>query len=401
MEAQGKKYPEGSKPANSGFNHSALNNRLNIGFDGKRATNNTTGLGNYSRSLIEDLAKTFNMHRYFVYTPKLNKQIAQFSLFKSKNVYVRLPTGFFRKFLWRSLRIKQELKADKIDIFHGLSNEIPIGLKKEGIKSAVTIHDLIFLKRPQDYQFINRFIYRLKSQYACRNADKIIAVSEQTKADIIEHYQIEPNKIEVIYQTCDEIFKQVASAHKKNEVSKKYQLPKKYILSVGTIEPRKNLLLIVKAMTQTTSNFSLVVIGKAKSYFKEVEKEINRENLQQRIIFLKHVSFEDLPSVYQLANLFVYPSFYEGFGIPIIEALFSKAPVIAAKGSCLEEAGGSDSLYINPEDYHDLAKKIDLILTSPDMANNMIERGYRYVQKFKNDQISKQLVRCYLQILNK
>ena len=371
---------------------------MRLGFDGKRAANNSTGLGNYSRSLIEHLANGFPQNQYFIYTPKAKTTILKLPIFKRGNILLKLPQK--AKFLWRSFAIKNQLLKDKIDLFHGLSYEIPFGLKKTGIKSIVTIHDLIFLRKPQFYQPIDRLIYDYKSKYACQNADNIIAISEKTKQDIIELYGISPTKIEVIYQSCDDSFKVAASEIQKEEVKLKYALPEKYLLSVGTIEPRKNILAIVRAMPKIDVYFKLIIIGKQKPYAKIVKQEIEKLGLTDRVIFLKDIPFKDLPSIYQMASLFVLPSYYEGFGIPIIEALYSQVPVVAATGSCLEEAGGPHSLYVNPDDFEGFATAINSVLADNSLQQAMKQKGLQYVQKFNDQTISEQLMACYRKTLN-
>jgi len=370
---------------------------MNIGFDGKRAANNLTGLGNYSRSLILQLSEFFPQNQYFVYSPKYKKagQITHF--FEKKNIRLILPENF--SFLWRSFGIRKQLKKDNIAIYHGLSGEIPIGIPAE-IRTVVTIHDLIYLRFPQHYKFIDRTIYNLKSKYACKHADHIIAISEQTKNDIIEYYQVEPSKIEVLYQTCDDSFKQIIPQDFKNTIRLKYNLPEKYILNVGTIEPRKNLLLLIRALPSVDPAIQLVVVGKKQAYAQQVTAEIIRLGLEERVIFLKDIPFTDLPSIYQLATLFVYPSFYEGFGIPVIEALYGKIPVIAATGSCLEEAGGPHSLYVSPNDPSGLADAINSVLTDPELAGRMKEEGLKYVQKFNTTSLSAQLMDSYNNLIN-
>lgn len=374
---------------------------MNIGFDGKRAANNLTGLGNYSRSLVLTLSEFFPQNHYFVYSPKVKQTRQINSFFEKENIDLRLPRQTGPKFLWRSFGIKEQLSNDHITIYHGLSNEIPFGLDKTTIKTVVTLHDLIFLRLPQNYKYIDRLIYNFKSKYACQHADHIIAISEQTKKDIVEFYHTDPAKIEVIYQTCDDSFKQVIPQDFKDNIRKKYALPEKYILNVGTIEPRKNLMLIVKAFNDVPSDYKLVVVGKKQAYAKEVITQIERSGLTGRVIFLKDIPFSDLPSIYQLATIFVYPSFYEGFGIPIIEALYSHIPVIAATGSCLEEAGGPDSLYIDPHDPIELSNAINRIIGHPDLASQMIDRGLAYVQKFNTLPLSRQLMDCYRNIVSK
>lgn len=372
---------------------------MKIGFDGKRAANNVTGLGNYSRSLIEHLANQFPENQYYVYTPKANAAIRKYPLFLTENVKLELPPKNSTSPIWRSVGIVLSLVKDKISLFHGLSHEIPYGLKENGIKSIVTIHDLIFLVEPSYYKFFDRIIYKYKSKYACSHADRIIAISEQTKKDIVHFYQTDPNKIDVIYQSCDDQFKVLLGESEKEFIRKKYQLPQNYILNIGTIEARKNLLLLIKALPLIDPTYSLVVIGKETNYTKLVKKEIENLNLQKRVIFLKAIPLNDLPGIYQMASTFVYPSKYEGFGIPIIEALYGKVPVVAATGSCLEEAGGPDSLYVSPGDSDALAEAVNKTLKNMELKSVMVEKGLTYVQRFNTNVVTKQVMDCYVKTL--
>ena len=373
---------------------------MNIGFDGKRAANNLTGLGNYSRSLLAQLSQLFHQNQYFVYTPKITDKPQITSFFESYKIQLKLPSAYTFKFMWRSFGIKKQLLQDKIELFHGLSQEIPIGLQATKIKTVVTIHDLIYLRHPQYYKAADRYIYHKKSEYACKNSDRIVAISERTKQDIMEFYGIPEHKIEVIYQSCDDSFKTLQPVDAKMEILKKYNLPEKYILSVGTIEPRKNLLLLIEALQTINSDYKLVVVGKQQAYAKLVKEEIERLKLDNRVIFLEGLPFQDLPLLYQQATVFIYPSLYEGFGIPVIEALYSKVPVIAARGSCLEEAGGPDSIYVSPFNASELAEKVNNLLADPSLQKNMQERGIQYVQRFNNELLAKQMMDCYLNTLN-
>lgn len=372
---------------------------MNIGFDGKRAANNFTGLGNYSRSLIAHLAKYFPQNQYLVYSPKIKNKPQIKAFLETKGIQLKLPE--IKGLFWRSLGIKIQLLKDQVDLYHGLSHELPIGIHKTGIRSVVTIHDLIFIRFPENYGFIDRSIYRFKTRYACKHADCIIAISEQTKQDIIHFFKINPDKIEVVYQSCDDSFKQQANEEIKSLIKEQYKLPEQYILNVGTIETRKNLLSLIRAMSYIDNKCKLVVVGKKTAYFKLVEKEIESLGLQERVIFLKDIPFTDLPVIYQLASLFAYPSVYEGFGIPIIEALYSNIPVVAATGSCLEEAGGTDSLYVHPNDHRALSRAINTILNDSSLQTQMKEKGLIYAQKFDNENISRQMMQLYHKTLDK
>ncbi len=371
---------------------------MNIGFEGKRAANNLTGLGNYSRSLISQLASKFPENQYFVFTPglKSNPQIDKF--FEPVNISLILPRTSSP--WWRSLGVKKQILDNKIDLFHGLSHEIPIGLHAIKIPSIVTIHDLIFLLFPKQFSLIDRFIYKKKIEYACKYADKIVAISEQTKQDIIRFFKVSSDKIEVVYQSCDNIFKTKVSDATKDAIKSKYQLPDNFILNVGTIEIRKNLIAVIRALPRIHQQYKLVVIGKDTAYADLVRQEIEKLSLQNRVIFLKNVPFNDLPVIYRLASVFVYPSIYEGFGIPIIEALYSALPVVAATGSCLEEAGGENSIYVNPNDNLGFATAINTILDNGVLKEKMITAGLHFVEKFNNDSISAQMMSLYKKVIN-
>ncbi|EOR92958.1 mannosyltransferase [Arcticibacter svalbardensis MN12-7] len=374
---------------------------MRIGFDGKRAANNLTGLGNYSRSLIVQLAKLFPDNQYFVYAPKQKKSKQIDTFLNTDGIELKLPNKNSLSLIWRSFGIKSQLKKDNIVLYHGLSNEIPFGIQSTGIKSIVSIHDLIFLRYPNYYKAIDRFIYNFKTRYAAKNCDCIVAISQKTKQDLIEFYNIKEEKIKVIYQSCDEAFKQNQSQEFKDSIKAKYTLPDKYVLNVGTIEPRKNLLLLINALKDIDPTCKLVVVGRNQPYADQVRAQIKSLNLSDRVIFLKDLPFIDLPAIYQMASVFVYPSFYEGFGIPVIEALYSGIPVVAAKGSCLEEAGGPESVYIDPNDSSALAKALNGILSDSILQNKMKIAGLKYVQKFDSDLLAQQMIACYYAQLNK
>lgn len=370
---------------------------MRIGFDGKRAVQNFTGLGNYSRYVLEAIQKYYPEEELYLYAPKYveNKRLAP--IMEKGNICLRTPrTGIWKKLrsIWRIWGIIPDLKKDSIKLFHGLSNELPLNIHGQTVtKSIVTIHDLIFRRLPQCYPFIDRLIYDYKFRKACRHADRIIAVSECTKQDIIKDYGIQPEKIEVIYQGCDPAFAVPVSHEKKEEVRKRYQLPDKYLLFVGSIEERKNALLIVKALEHLPADLHLVLVGKKTPYVDLLTNTLNNDT-SKRVHFLHHIPFTDLPCIYQLAQVFVYPSRYEGFGIPILEALNSRIPVVAATGSCLEEAGGPHSLYVHPDDIMGMSKAIEKAL-QPDTRDMMIQNGVNWAKQFTQEQMAHQTMACY------
>lgn len=379
---------------------------MKIGFDAKRAAQNRTGLGNYSRFILRILSENLpDEKKLFLYIPNPKKYLLLDSLLKDSGFILKSPASLFWicfKSLWRTWGVSGDISLDGVSLFHGLSNELPLNIRKvKGAKSIVTIHDLIFLHYPECYHRIDRTIYNYKFRKACEHADRIIAVSECTKKDIIDLYHIDSDKIDVVYQGCDPVFKQKASDQLKYEVKKRYELPDKFILYVGSIEKRKNLLLLIKAMRFLPDDISVIAVGKYTSYVDEVKKYATNEEIWSRIKMIHNLPFEYLPAMYQLSHLFVYPSRFEGFGIPIIEAIHSRVPVISCTGSCLEEAGGPSTVYVSPDDETQLAHSILKIWNDNSVRDKMINDGKKYVERFNDINIFNDLISSYRKTLIK
>lgn len=369
---------------------------MRIGFDAKRAFFNTSGLGNYSREVIRSLSHYYPDEQYILYAPSCKDKV-KFDV--SVNVKTSTPGKWHKAFksYWRSFLMTQQLKDETIELYHGLSAELPKNIEKTNICSVVTIHDLIFIRYPSLYHPVDRRIYLQKTQYACNVAGAIVAISEQTKRDLIDFIKADEEKIHVVYQTCKPIFYNLVSDEIKQHIRKQYNLPEQYLLFVGTIEKRKNLLQIIKAVNEYNIDIPVVAVGKQRKYFKEIEQYIHENSMDHKVHFYHNINPEDLPAIYQMADVFVYPSVFEGFGIPIIEALYSKTPVITSKGSCFPEAGGPDSIYIDPENVEELAQAILKVLNDTELQTRMCENGHLYVQKF-NDRIqAEQLMKIYRQ----
>lgn len=373
-----------------------------IGFDAKRAVQNFTGLGNYGRYLIETLLKYAPEHKYILYAPKDSDNKRLTTIKASNSAEFAFPKSTLNKkfkSIWRIHNIYNDINSDNIDIFHGLSNELPLTIKRcTKVKSIVTVHDLIFRRLPNCYKPIDRGIYDYKFRKACKNADVVVAVSECTKRDIVNDYNIDPSKIEVIYQGCDPSFTTQCSEEKLTDVKKKYNLPENFILSVGSIEERKNALVIVKALMHLPKEIKLVLVGKHTEYCNAIKSFMVQNKLTDRVIFLHGVDFTDLPAVYQCASVFCYMSLYEGFGIPLLEALWSRVPVIGATGSCLEEAGGKASLYVTPNDYQELAKSIESTFDKQ-TRNSMVTAGLEHAKQFNQENFAKQTINLYNKLL--
>lgn len=363
---------------------------MKIAYDAKRFFYNTSGLGNYSRDLVRILAQNFSENQYFLLNK--NKSERGSDILSLPNVsFIEMTKGRFA----RQLKMGKDAQKIGADIFHGLSGELPLKWNSKPIKKIVTIHDLIFIRYPEYYSWFDRKIHLWKFKKAAESADLIIAISEQTKRDIIQFLKVPESKIRVVYQGCHKAFKEDHAQAFIQKTKEKFNLPERFVLNVGTIEERKNLLNTAKALKDT--DIPLVVVGKKTKYFKKVENFVQKNKI--KAYFLEGVSMDELAVIYKLADIFIYPSFFEGFGIPVIEALFSKTAVITSNTSCLPEAGGPDSVYIDPKNPLDIQAKIKFLWQNESERKRRAERSFEFVQKFNDEPIANELMILYKNIL--
>lgn len=374
-----------------------------IGYDAKRIVRNATGLGSYGRTLVNDLAPLVPAAtRLLLYAPDRGRDDLRSQVSARPNVEFVCPEkvhSAVAKALWRSHGIVKNLKADGVDLFHGLSGELPLGVARSGIHAVVTVHDLIFMRHPEFYNPVDVMIYKWKFRRMCREAERIIAISECTKLDIMELGHFPEGRIDVIYQSCGTRFKALVSDELRQTVAARYHLPPRYVLSVGTIEMRKNALLAVKALPMLPPDVHLVLVGHSTPYTDLVRKYAAAHSLEPRLHIIEDAGNDALPAIYQQAESFVYPSRYEGFGIPVIEAIQSGLPVVAAKGSCLEEAGGPDSLYVDADRPDELADALKQTLRGAEFRDARIARSREYVRRFENTGTARQVIGVYEKVL--
>lgn len=381
---------------------------ITVGLDAKRIVRNGTGLGSYGRTLVNDLIRQGdNELALRLYAPdegreELRGQVLEGPLWcyagrqgealtnKSNGSKERAGTGNgLWKAWWRTWGMVKDLKHDGVQVYHGLSGELPIGLHKAGIRGVVTIHDLIFLRHPEYYHWIDTKLYEWKFRQTLREADHIIAISERTRQDIIELGGTQyADRISVVYQSFAPRYSAPVTNAQKEAVRNRYQLPQRFILNVGTIERRKNLLLAAEALELLPQDIHLVAVGRQTDYTKVLPQS-------ERIHLLSGVPDEDLAAIYSLAEVFVYPSRYEGFGIPIIEAIAAGLPVVACTGSCLEEAGGPDCLYVNPDNVIDMAEAIKMSTKGARNREARIHKSREYIRRFEGADVAGQVMEVY------
>lgn len=367
---------------------------MKIGFDAKRALLNDTGLGVYARNLIQSCLRYYPKHDYHLFSTTAKSHlesqlIGDFSIhFPEKPIDKILPS------LWRSNRIVADVQQQKIDLFHGLSNELPFGIGRlNKIKKVVTIHDVLFLSHPAQYPWIDRQIYKAKVQNACDIADCIIVISEATKKALMAYFHVNETKIEVIYQPCDAAFNNIVTPEQLFDFRQKHQLPARFIVQVSSFFPRKNQLNLVKAFHKIHHQIpqKLLLVGGFQSERKIVEQYVSENKLSQRVQFINHLTTSELAMLYQMADLMVYPSVAEGFGIPIVEGLASGLTVLASDIDCFKEVGGEAINYCDTLDVVAFSEALLWALKNPILSPIMQAQ----LEKFEQKKLTNQLMKLY------
>lgn len=382
-----------------------MTERITIGLDAKRIVRNGTGLGSYGRTLVNDLS-AFPGLELRLYAPDAGRDDLRAMVPERDNLHyiyplsTHQPLTSLKKSYWRSHSIVEQLKQDGVQVFHGLSGELPVGIRRAGIKTVVTIHDLIFMRHPEFYHWMDTKMYTWKFRRTLQEADRIVAISECTRRDISELGGIPEERIELIYQSCATRFKERADADSVERVRTKYQLPYRYVLSVGSIEERKNTRLLVQALPLLDDDVHVVLVGRPTKYAKKVEECARRNGTAHRLHLLHGVPDEDLPAIYGGADVFAYPSRYEGFGIPVIEAIRMGLPVVACTGSCLEEAGGPDNLYVGPDNVEAMAHALKQMMPGASGRAERIERSRHYIERFENCQAASRFADLYAELIS-
>lgn len=377
---------------------------MTIGFDAKSIVCNITGFGNYGRTLVGDMAEAVPAGTVLnLYSPVRGDEALRRQLTLRPCMRFVYPDAAGinapLQALWHMRGMVKDLVRDGVRLYHGLAGELPVGIREAGIRTVVTIHDLIFMRHPEWYSWADRKLRQWKFRKTCHEADRIIAISECTKRDIMLYGDVPAEKIDVIYQSCGTLYKMREGEKKMHEVHINYMLPERYIISVGALEERKNILLAVKAMHRLPADVSLVVVGKDGPYGERVRRYIAANGLDGRVMFLHDVPTDDMPAIYQMAEACVYPSRYEGFGLPVIEAIQSGLPVVACKGSCLEEAGGNATLYVDPDDVAGMAHALRLTLKGAPGREERIEAGRQYITRFENAEVAQKVLGVYRELV--
>jgi len=370
---------------------------MRIGIDARLLFYNRAGIGQYILRLIEALAQIHSNDNTFL--------ILQSRKDKSSAINAN---GFLRKSLWtpshnrfEQLALSFEISRLGLDLLHSPDFIPPF---KRNCKSVITIHDLAFLLYPH---FLTKESARYYGQIdqAWRNTDHIIAVSEATKQDSIKMLGVPEKKITVIHEAANPIYQPVDRNKARQFTQKKFGIDQKFILFVSTIEPRKNLPNLLKAYRRLRNEYKrkelLVLVGGNGWLWEEVYETVDRLNLKDHVVFLGHVSSEDLVYIYNAARLFVHPAFYEGFGLPPLEAMSCGVPVIVSNTSAFPEVVSDAGIMINPHDVDGLTVAMWRALTDEALRQDLIDKGLKRAKIFSWERAAIETLEVYRKLNNK
>jgi len=365
---------------------------------------NKSGIGVYTYELTKrlqnykDIEFEGNIFNFFNRND-IEKDIEGLNI--KKNTCSLFPYGVYRR-IWSYVPIKYNfLFRRDIDIYQFFNFVIPPNISG---KVITTIHDLTYILYPDTMDVSNRKRLENDMYSTIKRADYIITISESSKKDIIKHLHIDENKIEVIYPGVDETYKKVLSNDEIMAVKNKYNILGKYVLYLGTLEPRKNIETIIRAYNcfkqANKNNIKLVLAGKKGWLYDSIFKLVEEFGLENDVIFTDYIADMDKAPLYQGAEIFLFPSLYEGFGIPVIEAMASRTPVITSNSSSLPEVAGDAAIITDPLDYQEISNSIERILNDNELQEKMINEGIKQADKFNWDSSAEKLKNIYYDLYN-
>ncbi len=375
---------------------------MRIGIDARSVLKQRTGVGNYTYNLIQHLSQQDRENQYVLfYSHHLNIKSAIPEIknpnFESK--FIRFPNKLLN-LMWGTVKLpKIDWLVGEVDLYH--SPNYTLNILGRG-KSLMTIHDLSFLAYRQFSLASGRWHYAFKIKNYAKKTDAIITDSQSTKSEVLKYLKVPEEKIHVIYLGCSEGFQPFPESEKKQKIREKYNIKGDFILYVGTLEPRKNLkgLICAYDRSRAKEDFLLVLAGGKGWKYKHIFRLVKRLKLEDRVIFTGYMSDSDLPALYNSASVFVYPSFYEGFGLPPLEAMACGTPVIVSHTTSLPEVVGNAGVYVDPSDIEQISTSIDTVLSDTELRQTLRERGLKRAKLFSWGKTAKETIMLYKQLVS-
>lgn len=360
---------------------------MNLIIDGRMIEKELHGIGRYTYELVRRLVKEENVNIKLLTN---NETISKEILGENNIEYIRIKSKFLSPFEVFELPIVIN-KYSKDHIFHSPSFSASPFIKN---KSVITIHDLNHLKLPQYYSKFHKYYYKFIVRPFSLKCEKILTVSNFSKMEIVEWLKCSPNNVVVTYNGIDKKFKKIDNVKELEHIKNKYSLPDKFILYVGNLKPHKDVKTLIKSIEGL--NLNLVISGKSNEL---IDRTIEVSDLKEYVKFIGYIDDNDLPKIYNLADLFVFPSLYEGFGLPPLEAMASGCPTIVSSAACLQEVVGDNKFVFKMEDYEELSKKINEVMDNEKYRNDLIDIGINRAKLYSWDKCYNETLEVYKNIL--
>ena len=366
---------------------------MTIGFDGSRiSVSQRTGTENYSYQLLKHLLAMNSEHQYRIYSRQaLNEPDLEVK--HAEHKVISWPR------LWTQVGLSLEIFKRTPDLLFIPAHTLPV-LRPSRLKTVVTIHDLGAEYLPQYHKFPGKLYLNRATEYAASHASHLIAVSDFTKRDLVKKLHVDPNRVNVIYEGVDTSQLKPASSDEISRVMQKHGLTKPYILFVGTVQPRKNLVGLIEAVAKLDHDVDLVIAGGRGWLSEEIYAAPARLNIEDKVKFLGYIDESDKPALYSGAELTALVSFFEGFGLPMIESMACGTPVVAANASCLPEIAGAAGILVDPYDSDDIAQGLANGLENTNLRQQLRVNGFAQAAKFNWEDTAKQTLDLFERVLN-
>lgn len=373
---------------------------MRIGIEGKVLTLKIGGIGRYAINLVKALlsisTKELPEMEFVIFTaPQTDRSVLDGFGTVSCDRFRGIKSTLLRS----SFFLSAGLVLEQIDIFHGLDQAgIPFFFKKG--KYVVTFHDVIALVLPETFPLKYRLVFQVGFSAIRRQADMVIVPSESAREDVVRYLKVDQGRIVIIPYGCEERFRPVGDPERFEAVRRKYGLPERYVLFVGVLQPRKNVATLLRAFSllvveKLGQDLKLVVAGESGWGLTEISKMVGSLGLQDHVVFAGSIEDEDLPDLYRGAHLFVYPSLYEGFGLPILEAMACGIPVITSNISSMPEVAGDAAVLVDPRDPEGLASAMASVLTDEALREKLRQKGIARARGFSWDAVARKTLEVY------
>ncbi len=362
---------------------------MNIGIDGSRiSTNEMTGVDGYTFNLVKAISSVDKVNKYIIYFSKVPKYFE----IGHKNVSTRvIPLTRF----WTQIRLALECLIRPPDILFVPAHTMPV-IRRPNLKTIVTIHDLGAEFLAEYHQFPQKYYLNWATEYVALHASHIIAVSESTKKDLVKQFKVDPKRITVVYEAVDTNKFSPRGTKEIEQTKKELGITKKYLLFVGTIQPRKNLLRLIEAFSKLENkSLELVLAGKPGWLFEEIYEAPKKFKVEGRVKFVGYVKDDQLPALYSGAEMFVFPSLYEGFGLPILEAMACGTAVLTSKTSSMPEVSGGNAVLVNPNKINEISSGIESLLKDKLLYRKLSDSGKKWASKFTWEETARETIKVF------